>query len=159
MQKLKILVADDDPITLSVVGALLSRWGYEVISVADGEQARCLLRAGGIRICVLDWEMPGLNGRDLCAWIHSVALDPVPYVIMLTAKGNPLQICDGFAVGADDYITKPFERDDLRFRLAELALRVMRFDALGEEIRRQDPMERYRLDLEQFHRRKTIPTT
>jgi DNA-binding response OmpR family regulator len=159
MQKLKILVADDDAITLSVVAALLSRWGYEVISVTDGEQARNLLRAGDIRICILDWEMPELNGRDLCAWIHTVALESVPYVIMLTAKGDPLQICDAFAVGADDYITKPFERDDLRFRLAELALRVMRFDTLGEEIRCQDPMERYRLDLQQFQRRKSLPTT
>jgi DNA-binding response OmpR family regulator len=159
MQKLKILVADDDAITLSVVGALLSRWGYEVISVADGEQARNLLQAGGIRICILDWEMPELNGRDLCAWIHTVDLKPVPYVILLTAKGDAQQICDGFAVGADDYITKPFERDDLRFRLAELALRVLRFDTLGEEIRRMDPMERYRLDLKQFQRRKSLPTT
>src|SRR5713226_3299832 len=74
MQKLKILVAEDDAITLSVVAALLSRWGYEVISVSDGEQARNLLRAGGIRICILDWEMPALNGRDLCAWIHAVEL-------------------------------------------------------------------------------------
>jgi len=159
MQKLKILVADDEPITLSVVAALLSRWGYEVISATDGEQARNLLRTGGIRICILDWEMPQLNGRDLCAWIHTVELEPVPYVIMLTAKGCPQQICDGFAVGADDYITKPFERDDLRFRLAELALRVLRFDALGEDFRRQDPMERYRLDLEQFRRRKSLPSS
>ncbi len=159
MQKLRILVADDDAITLSVVSALLSRWGYEVISVADGEQARNVLRTGGIRICILDWEMPALNGRDLCAWIHTVELKPVPYVIMLTAKGYPQQICDGFAVGADDYIIKPFERDDLRFRLAELALRVLRYDALGDESRRQDPMERYRLDLAEFRNRKSLPIT
>ena len=106
----------------------------------------------------VDWEMPELNGRDLCAWIHTIDLRPAPYVILLTAKGNPQQICDGFAAGADDYITKPFERDDLRFRLAELALRVLRFDTLGEEIRHMDPMERYRLDLKQFSRRKTLLT-
>src|SRR5438132_391279 len=74
MQKLKILVADDDAITLSVVSALLSRWGYEVISVVDGEQARNVLSTGGIRICILDWEMPALNGRDLCAWIRKIEL-------------------------------------------------------------------------------------
>jgi sigma-B regulation protein RsbU (phosphoserine phosphatase) len=102
--------------------------------------------------------MPQLNGHDLCAWIHTVDLEPAPYVIMLTAKGNPQQICDGFSVGADDYIIKPFERDDLRFRLAELALRVLRFDTLGEEIRRMDPMERYRLDLNRFRRPKPLPT-
>jgi sigma-B regulation protein RsbU (phosphoserine phosphatase) len=124
MQKLKILVAEDDAITLSVVGALLSRWGcYEVVSATDGEQARNMLRAGGIRICILDWEMPELNGRDLCAWIHTVDLRPAPYVILLTAKGNPQQICDGFAAGADDYVRKPFYPDELLARVRRLLRR------------------------------------
>jgi DNA-binding response OmpR family regulator len=157
MQKLKVLVAEDDPLTLKLLEKLLNMWGYETVTVYDGETARRVLEGGGIRICILDWEMPGLNGRDLCEWIHWAGMEPVPYVVLLTAKGAPQQIMEGFAAGADDYIIKPFESDDLRYRLAALALRVLQTDAIGEEIRRIDPIDLYRLDLSQF--RKELSTS
>lgn len=152
MQRMKVLIAEDDPLTLTLIKKLLIGWGYEVVSVHDGESARRLLELGGIRICILDWEMPGLSGYDLCTWIRATNLTHDPYVILLTAKGNPQSICDGFAAGADDYITKPFEADDLRFRLANLALRVMQAEAVGEESRHTDPIDRYRLDLRRFRK-------
>jgi DNA-binding response OmpR family regulator len=71
---------------------------------------------------------------------------------LLTAKGKPQQICDGFAAGANDYIIKPFDRDDLRYRLAALALRVLRADALGEQVAQMEPMEIYRLDLRRYRK-------
>ena len=159
MQKLKILVAEDDPLTLTLLETLLTGWGYEVFSAHDGQTARRILQShDDFHICILDWEMPELSGRDLCAWIHAADLYPVPYVILLTAKGNPQHICDGFAAGADDYITKPFERDDLRYRLASLALRVMRSEALGEEAARMDPIDMYRLDLSKYSKTLSLPT-
>jgi DNA-binding response OmpR family regulator len=157
MQKIKVLIAEDDPLTLTLLRKLLASWGYEVLTAHDGESARLTLECGGIRICILDWEMPELNGRDLCQWIHSAEFDPVPYVILLTAKGNPQAICDGFAAGADDYITKPFDGDDLRYRLAALALRVAKADMVGEEFRRLDPIDMYRLDLSQFRKELSLP--
>ena len=157
MQKLKILVAEDDPLTLTLLERLLMGWGYEVFTVHDGESARQLLQHGSFHICILDWEMPSLSGRDLCEWIHLNELEPRPYVILLTAKGKPQQICDGFAAGADDYITKPFERDDLRYRLADLALRVMRSEALGESMANIDPIDMYRLDLSKFSKTLALP--
>jgi len=150
MQKLKILVADDDPLTVRLLEKLLTYWGYDVVTAFDGQSARQLLLGGGIRICVLDWEMPQMSGRDLCAWVHSSDLKPAPYVVLLTAKGNPQQICDGFAAGADDYITKPFEGDDLRYRVAALALRILHVETAGEDTRRMNPIDMYRLDLSQF---------
>ena len=159
MQKLKILVAEDDPITLTLLEKLLTGWGYEVFCALDGQTARRILQAGNsFHLCILDWQMPELNGRDLCAWIHQADLFPTPYVILLTAKGNPQHICDGFAAGADDYITKPFDRDDLRFRLATLVLRVMRSEALGEEAVRMDPIDMYRLDLSTYRKTLSLPT-
>ncbi len=157
MQKLKILIAEDDPLTLTLLEKLLTGWGYEVVSAQDGKTARWILQRGGVHICILDWEMPELNGRDLCEWIHLSDLKPSPYVILLTAKGNPQQICDGFAAGADDYITKPFERDDLRYRLATLALRVLHADTVGEEVKRIDPIDRYRIDLRRFRKVLKFP--
>ena len=157
MQKLKILIAEDDPLTLTLLERLLTGWGYEVVCAHDGKSARRILQRAGAHICILDWEMPELTGRDLCEWIHLSDLKPAPYVILLTARGNPQQICDGFAAGADDYITKPFERDDLRFRLASLALRVLYADAVGEEVKRIDPIDRYRLDLRRFSKELKFP--
>jgi DNA-binding response OmpR family regulator len=152
MQKVKILVAEDDLPTLRLLEKLLTDWGYEVSSAHDGESARQILQRGGIHICLLDWQMPEMTGRDLCAWIRSHQICPAPYVILLTAKDRPQHICDGFAAGANDYIIKPFDRDDLRFRLAQLALRVLRANAFGEEVARMEPIDIYRLDLRRFRK-------
>lgn len=157
MQKLKVLIADDDPLTVKLLEKLLSSWGYAVVTAFDGEHARQLILAGGIRICILDWAMPQLSGRDLCAWIHASDLEPAPYVVLLTASGNPQNILDGFAAGADDYITKPFEGDDLRYRMASLALRIIHAESAGEELRRTDPIDMYRLDLRQFRKELSLP--
>jgi DNA-binding response OmpR family regulator len=158
MQKLKILVAEDDPLTLTLLERLLVNWGYEVFTAQDGEHARQILRGGGFHLCILDWEMPGMSGRDLCQWIRFADLQPVPYVTLLTAKGNPQQICDGFAAGAFDYITKPFDRDDLRYRLAALALRILRTEALGESAATMDPIDMYRLDLSNYDKTLSSPS-
>ncbi len=157
MEKLKVLIAEDDPLTLRLLQKLLTGWGYEVTPVYDGESARRQLQEGGIRICILDWEMPELNGCNLCQWIHSTSLDPVPYVILLTARGNPQSICDGFAAGADDYITKPFDPNDLRYRLATLALRVMKSETVGEEFHRPEPIDIYRINLGKFRKELSLP--
>ena len=148
MQKLRILIADDDPITVVLLQSLLARWGYQEVVVArDGEEARTLLRNGGIHICILDWEMPRLNGRDLCWWIKSAELAPRPYVIMHTVHSSPEHVRTGYAAGADDYLTKPMDRDDLRYRLAAHALKVLRLDAEQNELGDFDPLDLYRKDL------------
>ena len=158
MQKLKILVAEDDPLTQKLLERLLTGWGYDVVCVHDGQSARLALDADGFHICILDWEMPELTGRELCEWIRANDLRLNPYVILLTARGNPQHICAGFAAGADDYITKPFDRDDLRFRLAALALRVLRAEALGEAAARIEHMDMYRLDLSNYSKALSLPT-
>jgi DNA-binding response OmpR family regulator len=158
MHKLKILVAEDDPLTLTLLERLLVSWGYEVFTALDGREARTILQGGGFHLCLLDWEMPAMTGRDLCEWIRVTDFQPTPYVILLTAKGNPQQICDGFAAGAHDYITKPFERDDLRYRLADLSLRVLRAEALGEAAVGVEPIDMYRLDLGRYGKTLSLPS-
>lgn len=158
MRKMKILVAEDDLPTLRLLEKLLTDWGYEVSTAHDGESARQILQHGGIHLCLLDWQMPEMTGRDLCAWIHSSDIFPLPYVILLTGKGKPQHICDGFAAGANDYIIKPFDRDDLRYRLAHLALLVLRAAALGEKAAHMEPIDIYRLDLRRFRKELSSST-
>jgi sigma-B regulation protein RsbU (phosphoserine phosphatase) len=155
---MKILVAEDDLVTLRLLQKLLTDWGYDVSIAHDGESARQILQYGGIHLCLLDWQMPELSGRDLCVWTRTANISPLPYVILLTAKGKPQQICDGFAAGANDYLTKPFDRDDLRSRLATLALRALRDELLGESTANMEPIDIYRLDLSKFRKELSLPS-
>src|SRR5690349_608798 len=84
----RVVVAEDDPLSRRLLEASLSNWGYEVLLAEDGQQARELLKAGGVDICILDWEMPKLNGIEVCKWLRSSQLIPKPYVILLTANNG-----------------------------------------------------------------------
>jgi DNA-binding response OmpR family regulator len=117
MPKFKILIAEDEAVSLRLMEASLTNWGHEAISADDGEQAREILRAGGIHICILDWEMPGISGIELCRWIRDAHLVPEPHVILLTGRKEPEHIQAGYAAGANDYIVKPFNRNELRARI------------------------------------------
>ncbi|HEV2991501.1 MAG TPA: response regulator [Candidatus Angelobacter sp.] len=117
MQKFKILIAEDESVSRHLMEASLTNWGHEAISTDNGEQAREILHAGGIHICILDWEMPGISGIELCRWIRTAHLFPEPHVILLTGRKEPEHIQEGYAAGANDYIVKPFNRNDLRARI------------------------------------------
>ena len=120
MQKFKILIAEDETVSLRLMEASLTNWGHEAISANNGEQAREILRAGGIDICILDWEMPGVSGIELCQWIRAAQLVPEPHIILLTSRKEPEHIQEGYAAGANDYIVKPFNRNELRARILAL---------------------------------------
>jgi DNA-binding response OmpR family regulator len=149
MSKVKVLVADDDPLSLALLHAQLTTWGFETVVVEDGEKAQKLARSGGFHICILDWMMPGMTGLDLCSWIKA-NLDPAPYVMMLTSRSAPEDMHAGYAAGADDYMTKPINRADLRSRLRELSHKVLREDASTEQTADLDPMDLYRRDIDLY---------
>jgi DNA-binding response OmpR family regulator len=149
LPKLKILVADDDPLSLALLHAQLTTWGYDPVLAEDGEQARKLVRSNGFPICILDWMMPGMTGLDLCAWIKG-HLDPAPHVIMLTSRSAPEDMHAGYEAGADDYMTKPLDRLDLLARLRTLASKLTREDADTEKIAQMDPVDRYRQDIDLY---------
>ena len=149
MPKLKILVADDDPLSLALLHAQLSTWGYDPVLADDGEQAQKFLRSNGFPVCILDWMMPGMTGLDLCAWIKT-NLYPAPYVIMLTSRSNPEDMYAGYSAGADDYMIKPLDRQDLRSRLLNVELKAIREGATAEQIARMDPVDHYRRDIDLY---------
>ncbi len=115
---MKILVAEDEYTTRLMVQVCLENWGYSVVSVEDGKAAWDILsRDTPPEIAILDWEMTEINGMELCRKIKSMERSTPIHVILLTARDSKNDISQGFDAGADDYITKPFNDDELRARI------------------------------------------
>ncbi|CAN5565706.1 hypothetical protein BH23ACI1_BH23ACI1_30580 [soil metagenome] len=115
---MRILIADDDAALRHGLRVQMERWGYEPVVCADGTAARAvLLNADPPRVAILDWNMPGADGVELCREIRqNPALDGT-YVILLTAHDTRDQMVAGLEGGADEYITKPFDWGLLRARV------------------------------------------
>jgi diguanylate cyclase (GGDEF)-like protein len=115
---MKILIAEDEPVARRLLEGTLRRWGYEVVSTSCGREAAALLQAfDPPRLAVLDWMMPDLEGVDLCRQIRARGDDAYTYVILLTSKTAKSDVVAGLEAGADDYLAKPFEPQELRVRL------------------------------------------
>jgi phosphoserine phosphatase RsbU/P len=115
---MKILVADDDRVTCRMLEALLAEWGHEAVGARDGARAWEFLQAAdGPRIAILDWLMPHLDGLEVCRKVRALSTRQPPYLILLTVKGSRSDIVAGLRGGADDYLTKPFDPEELRARL------------------------------------------
>jgi len=115
---MKVLIADDDRVTRRMVGGLLHKWDYEVVSVEDGNAAlACLAGANAPQLALLDWMMPGLDGLQVCREIRRVRPEPYTYIVLLTARDAKDSVVEGLEAGADDYLTKPFHALELKARL------------------------------------------
>jgi len=115
---LKILIAEDDPSFRRLLEEILEKWGYEVLSAADGEKALHLLRGRDApRMAVMDWKMPGMDGTEVCRRIREEIKEPYTYIIILTSQQRDEDLVAGMEAGADDYLTKPFKHIELRLRL------------------------------------------
>lgn len=115
---MKILVAEDEGLAREVVARTLTGLGYDVVAVADGQAAWSVLQQPDApHLAVLDWMMPGLDGPELCRRLRARGPGPYVYVILLTAKTSQADVVAGLNAGADDYILKPFHRDELEARV------------------------------------------
>jgi sigma-B regulation protein RsbU (phosphoserine phosphatase) len=115
---MKILVADDDRLTRRMLEMILTEWGYEIVLAADGNQAWDVLQGKGApKLALLDWLMPGMNGPEVCQHLRAIPTREPTYVIMLTVKDGRKDIVTGLRGGADDYVIKPFDNDELQARL------------------------------------------
>ena len=114
----RILIADDDPVARSMLEALLTKWGYEVISVGDGlAAARILAGDAAPQLAILDWMMPGAEGPEVCKRVRALQDRPYVYILLVTSRAHRGDLFQGLQSGADDYITKPFDSGELRARL------------------------------------------
>lgn len=115
---MKILIAEDDPVSNRLLESILTKWNYDVITTSDGKEALEVLNSEDPpRIAILDWMMPELSGVDVCSRIREKEDDNYIYMILLTAKNQKEDIIKGLSSGADDYITKPFDSHELELRL------------------------------------------
>ena len=115
---MKILLADDEPIARTMLQHWLTGWGYTVVAVKDGEAAIAALQADQeIRLAVVDWVMPKVDGIQVCRHVRNGPTEPYIYVVLLTARDNKSDIVDGLDAGADDYLIKPCNPLELKVRL------------------------------------------
>lgn len=115
---MKILVADDDPVSRRMIERMLQRSGYEVVTVKDGRQAADeLSKQNGPRLALIDWMMPELDGPGVCREMRSRHDNSYVYILLLTSKQSSQDIVEGLEAGADDYLTKPWQAGELKARL------------------------------------------
>jgi two-component system, cell cycle response regulator len=114
----RVLIAEDDPVSRSLLGKVLATWGHDVVVTRDGAEAWEVLRADGApRLAILDWMMPGMDGPEVCRRVRELDLQSPPYLILLTARDAKSDLVAGLEAGADDYVGKPFDREVLRVRI------------------------------------------
>ena len=169
---MKILVADDDAVSRSMMRRLLTQCGYEVVSASNGiEAVQKLSQEDGPRLLLLDWMMPGLDGPEVCRAIRTTAREAYVYIILLTSKDSKSDLIAGLEAGADDYLIKPCHVEELRARLrtGERILQLedilvkardeMRFrathDGLTHLLNRTSVIQRLEDDLEGVRKHKT----
>lgn len=115
---LKILVAEDNKFFRRLIEVNLTQWGHEVMGCANGAQAlKALTDPEGPKLAIMDWEMPEMEGVEVCREVRKVKDKPYIYIIMLTAKSLKEDVILGLESGADDYITKPFDPLELKVRV------------------------------------------
>lgn len=111
-----VLVADDDPVFQKLLAGLLKSWGHNVTIARDGEEAWSRLQSDdGLRLSIIDWVMPGVDGLEVCRRIRSAPKSHYVYILVMTAKKDSLLTV--MEAGADDYVTKPFDPQELRLRI------------------------------------------
>jgi len=168
----RVLVAEDDAMFRRILASWLTTWGYAVTMAQDGAEAWAILQQE-IRpqILILDWMMPAINGLELCGKVRERNQIPYQYILLATAKDAKQDLVRGLEAGADDYLTKPFDRSELKARLRACnriltlqddqirAHEQLRFqathDALTGAFNRGEILEMLRRELERGARTRT----
>jgi len=115
---MKLLVADDSKVVRMMLVAITEQWGYDVVSVEDGEQAwQIMQQEDAPQLLLLDWEMPKMNGIEVCERVVAKNSENPAYIILLTSKTESDYIVEGLSKGANDYLSKPYDSAELQVRL------------------------------------------
>lgn len=137
---MKVLIAEDEPISRRRLVSLLKKWGYEVVETCDGAAAwEALQESDGPRIAIFDWQMPKIDGLQLCREVRRVASEPYVYILLLTSRNQKEDSIAGWEAGIDDYITKPWDAHELQahLRAAERIIKLQDQLIVARETQRQ----------------------
>ncbi len=127
---MKILIAEDDAVSRRVLEATLARWGFEVTTTTNGTEAWEALAAGDApRLAILDWMMPEIDGLEICRRARQRPGAGPLHIILLTARGRKEDVIAGLQAGADDYVTKPFDHEELRARV-QVGVRLIELQSM-----------------------------
>ncbi|MGE5323844.1 MAG: response regulator [Actinomycetota bacterium] len=147
MKKLRVIIADKEPLSRSLLSSSLSYWGCEVMTVHNGSEACTALQAGNVDVCILNWEFGGSDCLEMCQWIRQSDLKVQPHIIVLMENSSRDSIRAAYLAGANDYLTKPFRVEEVRSRISAIASKLFQFDSVQSQLQCLDPLECYRLDL------------
>lgn len=114
---MKVLIADDDPVSRRLLQSYLQKWGYEVATAVNGADAWRLFEQEEFPVVITDWMMPELTGMELVRRIRAAARPHYVYAILLTSRSQKEDLVEGMEAGADDFVNKPFLAEELRVRL------------------------------------------
>jgi phosphoserine phosphatase RsbU/P len=133
---MRILIAEDDAVSRRLLEATLRRWGHAVVTTCDGAQAwEEMRKEDAPLVAILDVEMPGLGGVELCRRLRASVRAVAPYLILLTARGGKRNVVAGLEAGANDYVVKPFDPSELRARV-NTGVRMLELQtSLAERVR------------------------
>jgi diguanylate cyclase (GGDEF)-like protein len=133
---MRILIAEDDPVSCRLLTANLTKWGHEVVVTRNGTEALHALQTDEApMLAILDWMMPGLDGVEICRRLRQENNGMAAYIILLTSLNRKEDVIEGLEAGADDYLTKPFDRHELRMRVQAGARIVELQDSLRQRVR------------------------
>jgi two-component system cell cycle response regulator len=161
---MKVMIVDDEPISRRILENFLIECGYEVLSASDGMEALETIRSPDApRLVISDWMMPKMNGVELCEKIRGMEKEQYIYFILLTTKAEKRDVIKGLESGADDFIVKPFDREELKYRvkigerIINLEQRIMQLantDYLTGVLNRRAFMERMNGEINRSIRNK-----
>jgi signal transduction histidine kinase len=131
---MQILIADDDPVFRQILVKTLAKWGYNVIVAKDGNEAWEILQSKEPpKLVILDWVMPGMDGPTICKKLRELPDFKTTYIILLTVRDGKENIVAGLKAGADDYLTKPFDQNELNARI-QIGIRMLELHNNKNEI-------------------------
>ncbi|TAK12984.1 MAG: response regulator transcription factor [Acidobacteria bacterium] len=129
---MRVLIADDDPVAARILSAAMRSWDLDPQVVYDGDAAWEALNLVHTPLVILDWMMPGIDGPELCRRLRANPATANTYILLLTARETSADMVHGLDAGADDYVTKPFDREELRARV-NVGVRVATLQSELEE--------------------------
>jgi len=161
---MKVLIVEDEPVSKSLLEVFLRKWGYEVVVCHDGGEAWKLLQMdAALNLVISDWMMPVMTGVELCRKIRETERSNYTYFIILTSKKEKEDVVAGLEAGADDFLIKPFDREELKYRvkigeriinLEQRIIKLASTDSLTGLLNRRAFMERMNEEIRRASREK-----